>query len=102
MPCSETARRVSANQQPLILCHVGQRKLICIQKTSGDCAAQSLCVLGVGLMYDGEVASKHCLQRSQDVSTAATGAHKEDMHATPVCFRSTLNRKDTTTHPDCE
>ena len=58
--------------------------------------------LGVGLMGDGQVASKRRLHRSQNVSTTATRAQKEDMHVTPVCFGPTLNRKGTTTHPACE
>src|SRR4029077_5914095 len=101
MARTETACGVGADEEPLVLRQIGKRELVGIQKSSGDGATELFRVLGVGLLGHGQVASKRRLQRSQDVSAAATGTQKEDIHVTPACFRPALNRNGTTTHSAC-
>jgi len=86
VPGAKTAGRLRPDEQPLLLGQIRQRELVRIQEASGDGAPQSVGVLGVGFLCHGQVASKRRLDRSQDVSAAATGAQEEDVHVTPVCF----------------
>src|SRR5262245_39288096 len=85
MPRSQTARGLGPDEEPLFSRQIGQRKLVRIQKSSRDGAFESFGVPGIGLVRDGDVAPERCLHRSQNVSTAAAGAQKEDMHVTPAC-----------------
>jgi hypothetical protein len=97
VPRPKTACRGRADQEPLFLGYLSERELIRIEKPGGDRAPQPFRVLRVGLVRDGDVPREECLQRTQDVSPAATSADKKNVHFAPVCFTS-ANRIGTTTH----
>ena len=91
VPGAEATRRASADEEALLFRHIRQRKFVGIEKSSRYRPAKPFRVLGIGLLCDGEVTFERRLHRSQDVSATTTGAHKEDMHASPVRLGSPLN-----------
>src|SRR4029077_5378089 len=96
VPRAETAGRASADDEPLLRGHIGQRKLVGVQKSGGPGAPEPFCVSGVDLPRHRDVAPKRRHHRPQNVSTAAANDHKEEMHVTPDRLGSAVNWNGTT------
>ena len=91
VPGAETARRATADEEPLLLRQIRQRELVRVQEPCRHRAPEPLGIPRVAALRHAQIAPECRLDRSKNVSTATARAQKEDMHVTPDCFERVLN-----------